>query len=197
MLWMIGMFGCLLTKQAPSIYRYVFRVAIQPSQKLMGCSTPASSGRMMFLRAGASGPMRSILLLGSEFALEGEHSLRFQTPNNGHSQNIWVSQSFPAQSGDYFRFEAHVLHTAEAPLPDGEKLRLGLWFYDHEIRLDEYRSLSINLTSETGVWEHLVVRGPMPADTREVLAVLEFSGCNQACSQLEQFYVDQTSLEYP
>ena len=83
-----------------------------------------------------------------------------------------------------FALEAHVLHTADAPLPDGEKLRLGLWFKDHEIRLDEYRSLSINSTSETGVWQHLVVRGPAPADTREVLAVLEFSGCNQACSQL-------------
>ena len=196
MLWMIGMFGCLL-----------FEAGSIDLPLCLGCDTaePEVDGLLNSSfewsddvpEGWSVWPNEEHLSISSEFALEGEHSLRFQTPNNGHSQNIWVSQSFPAQSGDYFRFEAHVLHTAEAPLPDGEKLRLGLWFKDHEIRLDEYRSLSINSTSETGVWQHLVVRGPAPVDTREVLAVLEFSGCNQACSQLGAVYVDQTSLEYP
>ena len=108
-----------------------------------------------------------------------------------------MSQSFPAQSGDFFRFEVHALHTAEAPLPDGDKFRIGLWFRDQDIRIDEYRSLSINSASETGAWQHLVVRGPAPVDTREVAAVLEFSGCNEGCNQLGAVYVDQTSLEYP
>ena len=89
------------------------------------------------------------------------------------------------------------MHTSEAPLPNGDKLRLGLWFRDQERRIDEYRSLSFNSFTETDVWQHLIVRGPAPADTQEVRAVLEFSGCNEACSQLGAVYLDQTSLEYP